>query len=102
METVRPEIRRGRDAREHESAERCRITESANDSGDEPVPIARARVRPNTSTAWHRLAGITERHVVFPGRGRFEIGDLEPVGRRRRRRRSHPARDASAITTAGQ
>lgn len=79
MDTMRPEIRRGLDAREYESVERCFITETANDSGDETASIARARVRPNTTTAWHRLAGITERYIVCSGRGLVEIGDLEPT-----------------------
>ena len=79
MAAMRAEIKRGRATSEYESVERCCIAEIANDSGDELVSIARARVRPNTTTAWHRLDGITERYIISSGEGRVEIGDLEPA-----------------------
>ncbi len=76
---MKPEIKRCGEAPEFPSVERCSIVEIANDSGDELASIARARVGPNTTTAWHRLSGIAERYIVASGRGRVEIGDLEPA-----------------------
>ncbi|MGA2104496.1 hypothetical protein [Methanoregula sp.] len=76
---MQPEIRKIAEYHEFETNERCFVTEVANDTGDEQVSIARARVKRNTTTAWHRLDGITERYIITSGKGRVEIGDLEPV-----------------------
>jgi mannose-6-phosphate isomerase-like protein (cupin superfamily) len=72
------EIKRAKLAAEFETAERCHITEVANDEGDELVSIARARVEPGVTTAWHRLDGITERYIIVSGNGRVEVDNLEP------------------------
>lgn len=76
---MRAEIRKARDMDEYLTAERCHIVEVANDDGDEQVSIARARVEPGVTTAWHVLDGIGERYIIVAGRGRVEIGDLEAV-----------------------
>lgn len=76
---MRPEIKRGEDAAETWTAERCHIREVANDAGDGAVSIARARVEPGVTTAWHRLAGIAERYLIVAGRGRVEVGALPPA-----------------------
>ena len=76
---MRAEIKKHREQEEYDTAERCAILEVANDSGDDRVSIARARVRPGITTAWHRLAGITERYLIISGRGEVEIGELQPV-----------------------
>jgi len=64
---------------EHDTVERCRILELSNQPDDPDASIARARVAPGVTTAWHRLAGITERYVMLQGRGRVEVGDAPPV-----------------------
>ncbi len=61
------------------TSERCHIIETANDSGDESVSVARARVEPGVTTAWHKLEGIAERYIIVSGEGRVEIGGLEPT-----------------------
>ena len=76
---MRAGVKRIRDTGEYETSERCHIQEVANDAGDEWVSVARARVAPGTITAWHQLAGITERYIIVRGRGRVHIGDLPPV-----------------------
>lgn len=76
---MRAEVRKNGAAIEFQTKERCHITEVANDSGDEFVSIARARVEPGVTTAWHRLKDIDERYVIVSGCGRVEIGDLSPV-----------------------
>lgn len=76
---MRAEVRKARDMVEYETAERCHIVEIANDGGDGKVSIARARVEPGVTTAWHLLDGIGERYIIIAGRGRAEIGDLEPI-----------------------
>ena len=73
-----PEVKKSDPAAEFETAERCFIIETANDAGDELVSIARARVAPGVTTAWHQLNGITERYIIVSGQGRVEIGQLEP------------------------
>lgn len=72
---MRAEVRKALAAREFETAERCHIVEVANDDGDESVSIARARVEPGVTTAWHSLDGIAERYIIIAGRGRAEVGD---------------------------
>jgi mannose-6-phosphate isomerase-like protein (cupin superfamily) len=74
-----PALRRFDPASEFEIAERCAIVEIVNDPADPAVSVARARVSPGITTAWHRLHGTTERYVVLEGRGRVEVGDLPPT-----------------------
>jgi subtilisin family serine protease/mannose-6-phosphate isomerase-like protein (cupin superfamily) len=64
---------------EFETSERCFILEVANDEGDADVSIARARVRPGVTTAWHIVTGTDERYVIVSGQGRAEVGDLAPA-----------------------
>jgi mannose-6-phosphate isomerase-like protein (cupin superfamily) len=58
--------------------EGCHILELANDANDPAMSIARARVEPGVTTAWHRLRGTVERYVILDGRGRMEVGELPP------------------------
>lgn len=76
---MQAEIKYARDAVEFETPERCHIAEVASDSGDPQVSIARARVAPGVTTAWHALDGITERYIIVSGQGRAEVGDLPPA-----------------------
>jgi mannose-6-phosphate isomerase-like protein (cupin superfamily) len=73
------EVRKKNVAIEFPTAERCHVTEIANDSGDEYVSIARARVEPGVITAWHKLTGVSERYIIVSGKGRVELDDLEPI-----------------------
>ncbi|HKJ52646.1 MAG TPA: cupin domain-containing protein [Gammaproteobacteria bacterium] len=73
------EVRKANTAEEYLTPERCHITEVANDGGDEQVSIARARVEPGVTTAWHRLAGIGERYLIVSGLGRVQLGELEAI-----------------------
>lgn len=76
---MRPEVKQASAAVEFETTERCHIIEIANDPGDEFVSIARARVKPGVTTAWHKLDRISERYIIVSGQGRVEVDDLEPV-----------------------
>ena len=58
--------------------ERCHIIEIANSDNDPDVSIARARVEPGVTTAWHLLHGITERYHILEGEGVVEVGELDP------------------------
>ena len=58
--------------------ERCHIIEIANSDNDPDVSIARARVEPGVTTAWHLLHGITERYYILEGEGVVEVGELDP------------------------
>ena len=79
---MRPEVKPAAGATEFYTDERCHIIEVANDAGDEQLSVARARVEPGITTAWHCLQGIDERYLIISGRGRVEVGDLPatPVG----------------------
>lgn len=74
---MRVEIRKFIAANEFETAERCFITEVANSPDDGNVSVARARVEPGVTTAWHKLRGVSERYLIISGIGCAEIGGLE-------------------------
>lgn len=57
------------------TAEGCYITELSNTPTDPEVSIAKARVEPNVTTAWHRLKGVTERYCILEGSGLVEVGN---------------------------
>jgi hypothetical protein len=59
-----PGVNPAREAVEFETDERCHIQEISNDADDELVSIARARVEPGVTTAWHSLDGISERYII--------------------------------------
>ena len=59
--------------------ERCHILELINSVDDRSQSIARARVEPGITTAWHRLVGTQETIVVQQGEGRLELAEEEYV-----------------------
>ena len=67
---------------EYYTAERCHILEMSNSSADEALSIAKARVEPGVTTAWHRVRQTAERYVILAGEGLVEVGSelREPVG----------------------
>jgi len=64
---------------EYYTDERCFIRELWNSPEDEGVSVARARVAPGVTTAWHRVRGSWERYIVQEGAGLVEVGDLAPT-----------------------
>jgi len=60
---------------EFHTEERCHILELLNKSDDRSQSIARARVEPGVSTAWHRLKNTSECYYILEGEGVAEIGD---------------------------
>lgn len=74
-----PGVNPAREAVEFETDERCHIQEISNDADDELVSIARARVEPGVTTAWHSLVGISERYIIVSGQGQVEVDDMDPV-----------------------
>lgn len=65
-------------AKEYFFREGCFITELSNGPDDPAVSLARARVRPGRTTAWHALRGTVERYLILDGQGLVEVGDLPP------------------------
>jgi mannose-6-phosphate isomerase-like protein (cupin superfamily) len=61
---------------EFATAERCYIIETHNSTADESLSVARARVAPGVTTAWHSVQGTVERYVIAEGCGRIEVGDF--------------------------
>lgn len=76
INTISASIHRETDSEEFYTDERCFILEIANDRHDEAVSIARARVEPKITTAWHKLENTVERYLIISGVGRVELGDL--------------------------
>jgi mannose-6-phosphate isomerase-like protein (cupin superfamily) len=73
-------IRRADAAIESRTAEACWIAETLNDPNDPALSIARARVEPGVTTAWHRLRDVTERYLIVSGHGVVSVGDAAPTG----------------------
>jgi mannose-6-phosphate isomerase-like protein (cupin superfamily) len=76
---MKAEVLKGASKKEIETQERCNILEVANDSGDEFVSIARARVGIGVATALHSLRGVAERYIIISGVGRVELGRHDPI-----------------------
>lgn len=64
--------------REYFFREGCFITELSNGPHDPAVSLARARVEPGRTTAWHALRDTVERYLILEGQGLVEVGDLPP------------------------
>jgi mannose-6-phosphate isomerase-like protein (cupin superfamily) len=79
---MKPQIRLARQATEFYTPERCWILEVANDESDGAASIARARVPPGMTTAWHVLDGVDERYIIISGGGHVELepGPTADVG----------------------
>jgi len=78
MEGMRAGIHPIDASKEYMTEERCSILELSNQAEDPDVSIARARVVPGQTTAWHLLEGVAERYLILEGEGRVEVGALEP------------------------
>lgn len=63
------------EALEFPTEERCHILELLNESSDRSFSIARARVEPDITTAWHRLKDTAESYYILKGKGLMEIGE---------------------------
>lgn len=75
---MRPLVLRHGPEREYFFREGCFITELSNGEHDPTVSMARARVEPGRTTAWHALRDTVERYLVLDGHGLVEVGDLQP------------------------
>lgn len=82
--------------------ERCHILEVANNSEDRDLSIARARVEPGTTTAWHKLHGVDERYLIISGEGSVELEDLPPTKVQPGDIVRIPAMVAQRITNSGE
>jgi mannose-6-phosphate isomerase-like protein (cupin superfamily) len=60
---------------EFSTPERCFIVETL---GIPEMSVARARVEPGVTTAWHAVEGTIERYIMAEGRGRMWVGDRPP------------------------
>ncbi len=55
--------------------ERCHILELLNNPDDRSQSIARARVEPGVTTAWHRLKDTVEVYLILEGEGFLELNE---------------------------
>ena len=63
---------------EYFTPEGCHILEMSNSAADESLSIARARVEPGMTTAWHRVRDTAERYVILEGTGEVELEGRRP------------------------
>ena len=63
------------ETKEFLTEERCHIIELLNDTHDRSSSIARARVEPDVTTAWHLLKDTAEMYYILEGEGFMEIGE---------------------------
>lgn len=61
--------------KEYLSDEGCYILELLNNDQVTNQSLARARVAPGVTTAWHKLKGTSEIYYILEGNGLAEIGD---------------------------
>jgi mannose-6-phosphate isomerase-like protein (cupin superfamily) len=73
-----PRIKKHAPQSEYYFQEGCFITELSNGDHDPGASLARARVEPGRTTAWHALHDTVERYVILEGTGLVELGDLPP------------------------
>ena len=73
---MKPSIIKPDNSKEIFTSEKCLILETVNAPDDEMLSLARARVKPGTTTVWHVLDGIDERYLIISGKGRVEIGEI--------------------------
>jgi mannose-6-phosphate isomerase-like protein (cupin superfamily) len=76
---VKPRIVKESSIKEFLTPERCFISEIWGSTENQQVSIARAVVKPGVSTVAHHLEGVDEIYVIAEGKGRVDIGDLEPA-----------------------
>ncbi len=65
-------------AQEFYTPERCHILELSNSADDEALSIARARVKPGVTTAFHKVIDTAERYVILSGGGLVELEGQDP------------------------
>ena len=77
---MKPKIVKAKSLSEYLTPERCFIFENWGlvSAGDKAVSIARARVEPKVTTKAHHLEGVQEIYLIAKGKGRIQIGGLEP------------------------
>ena len=75
---MKPAVVRPDPGKEFYTPERCYILEMSNTADDEALSIARARIEPGVTTAFHHVRSTAERYVILSGTGRVEIGELDP------------------------
>ncbi len=63
------------ETKEFLTSERCHILELINETEDRTFSIARARVEPQITTAWHRLINTSETYYILQGQGRVFLGE---------------------------
>jgi mannose-6-phosphate isomerase-like protein (cupin superfamily) len=64
---------------EFATPEGCWIAEICNIPEEPAISIARGRVQPGVTTAWHAISNTVERYIIVQGSGRMEVGTLEPT-----------------------
>ena len=55
--------------------ERCHILELYNATNDRSQSLARARIEPGITTAWHMLKDTSEIYYILEGKGEVELGE---------------------------
>jgi mannose-6-phosphate isomerase-like protein (cupin superfamily) len=78
---MKPKIVKATSLKEFLTPERCFVIENWGlvSSGDKAVSIARARVEPGVTTRAHYLEDIQEIYLITKGKGKVQIGGLEPT-----------------------
>jgi len=68
-------IIRQSDLTEFYTEEHCHISEIYNRPEDRSHSLARTRVEPGITTAWHLLKDVSEIYYIISGEGSMEVGD---------------------------
>lgn len=76
---MKAKIVEAKSLKEFPTDERCSIRELLNQSDSENLSIAIARVEEGIRTQLHYLEGVDEKYLIISGKGRVEIGNLQPI-----------------------
>jgi mannose-6-phosphate isomerase-like protein (cupin superfamily) len=75
-ETLKPKIIKDKNLKQTPTPERCEIAENFS---SQAVSIAKATVKPKTSTITHHLKDVEEIYIITSGRGTVQVGSLKPT-----------------------
>ena len=76
MNNLKPKIIKADSLTEQQTYERCAIVENYS---SKKVSVARARVKPGTTTVAHHLSGVEEIYLIASGHGKVAVEGLEPA-----------------------
>jgi mannose-6-phosphate isomerase-like protein (cupin superfamily) len=96
---LQPRIVRAKTLTETRSSERCFIAENWS---SQKLSVARATVKPGDTTVLHHLEDVDEIYIIVKGKGKVNVGKLEPTNVKKGDTVFIPAGISQQITNSGE